>query len=71
MTCMGIGSSGCVFAMPEYGRYVKPAARRPPPQTQAKIERYPRTMKNGVKLQHYYFARERALTGTAIGQPRA
>jgi putative transposase len=24
------------------------------PQTQGKIERYPRTMKNAVKLQHYY-----------------
>jgi putative transposase len=26
-----------------------------PPQTQGKIERYHRTMKNVVKLQHYYF----------------
>ncbi|HIF98006.1 MAG TPA: transposase, partial [Myxococcales bacterium] len=25
------------------------------PQTQGKIERYHRTMKNVVKLQHYYF----------------
>ena len=28
------------------------------PQTQGKIERYHRTMKNGVKLQHYYFPGE-------------
>jgi transposase InsO family protein len=28
------------------------------PQTQGKIERYHRTMKNGVKLQHYYFPSE-------------
>jgi putative transposase len=35
------------------------------PQTQGKIERYHRTMKNGVKLQHYYFPEESkmALTG--------
>ena len=26
-----------------------------PPQTQGKIERYPRTLKNVVKLEHYYF----------------
>jgi putative transposase len=28
------------------------------PQTQGKIERYHRTMKNVVKLQHYYFPEE-------------
>ena len=28
------------------------------PQTQGKIERYHRTMKNVVKLQHYYFPSE-------------
>jgi transposase InsO family protein len=28
------------------------------PQTQGKIERYHRTMKNVVKLQHYYFPGE-------------
>jgi transposase InsO family protein len=28
------------------------------PQTQGKIERYHRSMKNGVKLQHYYFPGE-------------
>ena len=29
-----------------------------PPQTQGKIERYHRSMKNVVKLQHYYFPGE-------------
>ena len=40
-----------------YGCHLKPAAHRPP-RTQAKIERYPRALKNGIELQHYYFAWE-------------
>jgi putative transposase len=33
-------------------------ARGGQPETQGKIERYHRTMKNVVKLQHYYFPEE-------------
>ena len=36
-----------------------------PPMTKGKIERYPRSMRNVVKLKHYYSPWER---GRAIGQ---
>jgi hypothetical protein len=61
LNCLPLGPKGPVPGLRDYLRergigHTRGAPYHP--QTQGKIERYQRTMKNVVKLQHYYFPEE-------------